>query len=166
MNAITRLLQISLLILCLGGPCQVAARDEPGSLSDLPQGRLSILTPDARQHPFQIWIAANDAHREQGLMFVKSLPANTGMLFIFDRPKKIQMWMKNTLIPLDMMFIDADGRIDSIAVNTTPQSLRIIESSNEVLGVLEVAGGTTTRLGIQVGAIVQHPFFASVGGSR
>ncbi|MGE0115515.1 MAG: DUF192 domain-containing protein [Steroidobacteraceae bacterium] len=170
MNVIARhVLQVLLVVLCLSSlscAAQPVAQDRLESLNRFPQGQLSILTPDARRHPFQIWIADNDAHREQGLMFVKSLPENTGMLFVFDRPQKIQMWMKNTLIPLDMVFIDADGRIDSIAVNTTPMSLRIIESKNAVLGVLELAGGTTARLGIHAGAIVRHPFFASVGGSR
>lgn len=148
---------------CAAAP--VASSDvEP--LSDFPQTTLTILTPDARQHPFQIWLADSDARRERGLMFVKALPDNTGMLFVFNRPQKIQMWMKNTLIPLDMVFIDANGRIDSIAVNTTPMSLHIIESRHAVLGVLELAGGSTQQLGIHAGAIVKHPAFASVGGNR
>jgi len=135
-------------------------------LSNFPQTTLHILTPDARQHAFDIWVADSPAHREQGLMFVKELTDNTGMLFVFDRPQYVQMWMKNTLIPLDMVFIDADGRIDSIAVNAKPMSLKIIESRNRVLGVLELAGGRTAKLGIHAGDIVQHPFFASMGGSR
>lgn len=145
---------------------QPAATPQLEPLSNFPQVTLSILTPDARRHPLQVWVADTDAHRQQGLMFVKSLPDSTGMLFVFDQPRKIQMWMKNTLIPLDMLFIDANGRVDSIAVNTTPMSLSIIESRNAVLGVLEMAGGATTRLGIRAGAIVQHPAFASVGGTR
>jgi hypothetical protein len=135
-------------------------------LSNFPQTALSILTPDARQHAFQIWVADSPARREQGLMFVKGLPDSTGMLFVFDRPQRIQMWMKNTLIPLDMLFIDANGRIDNIAVNAEPLSLSIIDSKHAVLGVLELAGGSTEKLGIHAGDIVQHPYFASVGGSR
>lgn len=148
--------------------CAAESAAQPGiePLSNFPQATLSILTPDARQHAFNIWLADSQAHRQQGLMFVKSLPDNTGMLFVFDRPQKIQMWMANTLIPLDMVFINADGRVDSIVVNTTPLSRSIIESKNAVLGVLELAGGTTTQLGIRAGAIVKHPAFASVGGSR
>jgi uncharacterized protein len=139
---------------------------QPEPLSNFPQVALSILTPDARQHRLQVWVADTDVHRQQGLMFVKSLPDSAGMLFVFDQPREIQMWMKNTLIPLDMLFIDADGRVDSIAVNTTPMSLNIISSKSPVLGVLEMAGGAATRLGIRAGAIVQHPAFASVGGTR
>jgi uncharacterized protein len=148
---------------CAAGP---AAPPNLEPLDNFPQTTLNILTPDARRHPFRIWVADSAARREQGLMFVKALPENTGMLFVFDRPQKIQMWMKNTLISLDMVFIDADGRIDSIATNATPMSLAIIDSRHAVLGVLELAGGSTEKLGIHAGGIVQHPFFASVGGSR
>ena len=170
MKAIIRCLMLVLLAslgltnpACAAGP--IAPPDlEP--LSNFPQTTMSILTPDARQHPFQIWLADSAARREQGLMFVKALPENTGMLFVFNRPQKIQMWMKNTLIPLDMVFIDAEGRIDSIAVNATPMSLYIIESKRAVLAVLELAGGSTEQLGIHAGAIVKHPAFASMGGSR
>lgn len=131
------------------------------SLSDFPQSTLNILTPDARQHHFQVWIADTNPRREQGLMFVTSLATHTGMLFIFDQPQRVQMWMKNTVIPLDMLFINAHGRIDSIAVNAMPMSLRIIDSKQPVLAVLELAGGSSTQLGIHAGAIVQHPFFAA-----
>jgi len=163
------MLLATLLLLNVGNTscmAQPSAQPTLQSLSNFPQSRLSILTPDARQHQFNIWVANTDALRQQGLMFVESLPDNTGMLFIFDRPQPVQMWMKNTLIPLDMVFIDADGRIDSIAVNTTPMSLKIVASKRAVLGVLELAGGTTQQLGIHAGAIVKHPMFASVGGSR
>jgi hypothetical protein len=125
---------------------QPAATPKMEPLSNFPQVTLSILTPDARQHRLQVWVADTDAHRQQGLMFVKSLPDSTGMLFVFDQPRQIQMWMKNTLIPLDMLFIDANGRVDSIAVNTTPMSLSIIESKNPVLGVMELRGLGPTRL--------------------
>lgn len=146
-----------------------AASPTPQSLeplSNFPQSMLTIVTPDARQHRLQVWLADTDRHREQGLMFVKELPQDVGMLFIFDRPQRIQMWMKNTLIPLDMLFIDANGRVDSIISNATPQSLKILSSASAVLGVLELAGGSAAQLGIHAGAIVQHPLFASVGGSR
>ena len=138
----------------------------PEPLSKFPQSTLAIHTPDGRQHAIRIWLADSDVHRQQGLMWVKSLPDKTGMLFVFDRPQQIQMWMKNTLIPLDMLFIDANGRIDSIAVNTTPMSLKIIAAENPVLGVLELAGGSTSKLGIKAGAIVKFPTFGSVRGSR
>lgn len=135
-------------------------------LSSFPQSTLSILTADGRQHTLNIWVADTDAHRQQGLMMVQHLPDHSGMLFVFDRPQRIQMWMKNTLIPLDMLFIDANGRIDSIAANTTPMSLKIIASDTPVLGVLEVAGGTANQLGIRPGSLIRHPVFGSVAGQR
>lgn len=168
MKLIARYLLAALLMLSIV-PAVLADPAPPNTLeplSNFPHTTLNILTPDAHQHEFQIWIADSPARREQGLMFVKQLPESTGMLFVFDRPQRIQMWMKNTLIPLDMVFINADGRIDNIAVNAKPLSLKIIDSRNQVLGVLELAGGSTAKLGIHAGDIVQHPFFASVGGSR
>ena len=164
----------SLLITLLMAACQIntssadsgAAQPAFEPLSSFPQTSLTIVTPDGRQHPFRIWVADTDAHREQGLMMINSLEISTGMLFIFDRPQIVQMWMKNTLIPLDMVFIDADGRIDSIAANTTPMSLKIISARNPVLAVLEIAGGSAAKLGIKTGAIVKHPAFASLGGRR
>lgn len=167
-TAVHRLMLSFLLIVNLGVAACVAQSPAPPlePLSNFPQAALNILTPGARQHHFQVWVADTDTHRQQGLMFVKSLPDSAGMLFVFEQPRKIQMWMKNTLIPLDMLFIDADGRVESIAVNTTPMSLNIIESKGAVIGVLELAGGATTRLGIKAGAIVRHPAFASVGGTR
>ena len=153
-----------LLIGLTGAACMAQSPSEP--LDNFPRSSLSIITPDARRTLFKVWVADTDAHRRQGLMFIRELPDNTGMLFVFDRPRPIHMWMKNTLIPLDMVFIDANGRIDSIVVNTTPMSLNIIASQRAVLGVLELAGGSTQRLGIRAGAIVKHPVFASVKGSR
>lgn len=158
-----------LLLWILSAICTgVAVGAEPvmEPLSAFPQSTLTIITPDARQHVLNIWFADTPAHREQGLMFVKQLPDNTGMLFVFDRPQPVAMWMKNTLIPLDMLFIDSNGRVDSIIANATPMSLKVLQSKSDVLGVLELAGGTAAALNIHAGAIVKHPAFASMGGSR
>ncbi|NJO12176.1 MAG: DUF192 domain-containing protein, partial [Gammaproteobacteria bacterium] len=84
-------------------------------------------------------------------MFVKELPRGTGMLFTYAQSQPIGMWMKNTLIPLDMLFIAANGRITRIARNTEPHSLQTISSMGPVLGVLEIGGGESERLGIEVG---------------
>lgn len=97
--------------------------------------------------------------REQGLMFVRQLPNDTGMLFIFERPGPVAMWMKNTFIPLDMLFIDAAGRIIHIAERTQPHSLETIDSHGAVTAVLEIAGGECARLGIGPGDIVRHATF-------
>jgi len=123
------------------------------------RSQLQIATPDARLHRFDVWIADDDAHRARGLMFVKQLAADAGMLFIYDHPQQIAMWMKNTKIPLDMLFVAPDGRVARIAANTEPESLKIIESGAPVLGVIELNAGTAAKLHIQVGARVIHPAF-------
>jgi uncharacterized protein len=167
MNPIARYLIPALLLLnAVSFAAQPVAPPNLEPLSNFPQTTLNILTPDAHQHAFQIWVADSPARREQGLMFVKGLPDSTGMIFLFNQPQRIQMWMKNTLIPLDMVFIDANGRIDNIAVNAKPLSLSIIDSKSRVLGVLELAGGSTVKLGIHAGDIVQFPYFAAGSGSR
>jgi len=110
-------------------------------------------------HVFSVELATTDEERERGLMFRKELPDGRGMLFDFETERSVAMWMKNTLIPLDMIFIRADGRIANIAESTEPMSTRIIPSRGVVRAVLEVAGGTAKRLGIEVGDRVAHPMF-------
>jgi uncharacterized membrane protein (UPF0127 family) len=111
-------------------------------------------------HVFQVELAVNDAQRAQGLMDRKELPEGRGMLFDFQREQDVAFWMKNTYIPLDMIFIRANGRILRIAENTTPLSEQMIPSGGPVRGVLEVIGGTARRLGIAPGDRVAHPFFS------
>ncbi|MGE0062810.1 MAG: DUF192 domain-containing protein [Xanthobacteraceae bacterium] len=110
-------------------------------------------------HLFSVEFVDNDKDRAQGLMYRKSLPEGQGMLFDFGREQDVAMWMKNTYIPLDMMFIRGDGRILRIAENTTPLSERIIASGGPVRAVLEVIGGTAQKLGIAPGDRVAHPMF-------
>jgi uncharacterized membrane protein (UPF0127 family) len=110
-------------------------------------------------HVFSVELATNDEERERGLMFRTSIPEGQGMLFDFASEQNVSMWMKNTLIPLDMLFIRGDGRIARIAENTEPMSTRIISSGVPVLAVLEVAGGTAGKLGIKAGDRVAHPMF-------
>lgn len=111
-------------------------------------------------HVFAVEVVANDADRAKGLMFRKELPEGQGMLFDFQGDQEIAMWMKNTYIPLDMIFIAGDGRIRRIAENTEPLSERIIPSGGPVRGVLEVIGGTARKLGIAPGDRVAHPMFS------
>jgi len=110
-------------------------------------------------HVFSVEIADTDAAREKGLMYRKALPDGTGMLFDFKKEEPVGFWMQNTYIPLDMIFIRADGRILRIAENTEPLSTRIIPSGGPVLAVLEVIGGTAHKLGIAPGDRVAHPIF-------
>lgn len=105
-------------------------------------------------HRFKVEVARTEEEQEQGLMFRTSLPADGGMLFPFAKPKLASFWMKNTVIPLDMIFVRADGSIDRIAENTIPESLEPVVSGGEVAAVLEVAGGTAAKLGIDESARV------------
>ncbi|MBV9349072.1 MAG: DUF192 domain-containing protein [Pseudolabrys sp.] len=108
---------------------------------------------------FAVEVARTDADRSQGLMYRKELPDGRGMLFDFQRDQEVAMWMKNTYVSLDMLFIRADGRIHRIAENTEPLSERIVASGGAVRGVLEVVAGTAKRLGIAPGDRVAHPMF-------
>ena len=99
-------------------------------------------------HRFDVEVVRTDEEQKQGLKFRTSLPANGGMLFPFEKPRIASFWMQDTLIPLDMFFIRADGSIDRIAENTIPGSLEPVASGGEVSAVLELAGGTAATLGI------------------
>ncbi|WP_422059002.1 DUF192 domain-containing protein [Sphingopyxis sp.] len=99
-------------------------------------------------HRFKVEVARSEAEQEQGLMLRMGLPVDGGMLFPFAKPKIASFWMKNTIIPLDMIFVRADGSIDRIAENTIPESLEPVVSGGEVAAVLELAGGTAAKLGI------------------
>ena len=108
---------------------------------------------------FTTEIADTETLRERGLMFRHILPADKAMLFDFGKPRPVAMWMKNTNISLDMLFIRADGTIAAIAENTVPQSLDIVSVQEPVLGVLEVAAGTVKRLGLHTNDRVFHRIF-------
>ena len=110
-------------------------------------------------HSFSVEVVDNDADRAKGLMHRRSLPEGTGMLFDFHREQDVSFWMQNTYIPLDMIFIRADGRILRIAENTEPLSTKIIPSGGPAKGVLEVIAGTSRKLGIAPGDRVAHPIF-------
>lgn len=109
---------------------------------------------------FQVEIATTDEERTKGLMFRKSLPEGTGMLFDFGEERMVVMWMKNTYVSLDMIFIRANGTIARIAENTTPLSEAHISAGTPVKGVLEVAAGTARKYGIVPGDKVGHRFFS------
>ncbi len=120
--------------------------------------RLEIVTKKG-VHVFDVEMAVTPDQRAKGLMFRKELPDGRGMLFDFDNETPISMWMKNTYISLDMIFIRADGRIARIAENTTPHSEAIISSGSPVRGVLEVIAGTARKYGIAPGDRVAHRLF-------
>lgn len=119
---------------------------------------LSITGP-AGSHAFQVEVMRTDEDRARGLMFRRSMAADHGMLFDFERVQPVSMWMRNTYLPLDMVFIRADGIVSRIAVDTEPLSERTITSGEPVLSVLELNAGTARRLGLRPGDRVDHPLF-------
>ena len=108
-------------------------------------------------HKFQIELATDNAQREQGLMYRQTMAPDAGMLFIYDRSQPVAMWMENTYIPLDMLFIAADGHIVNIRQRAVPHSQENIASAGPVKAVLELNGGTVSRLDIKVGDKVAGP---------
>lgn len=111
-------------------------------------------------HRFTIELALSDAQMEQGLMFRRSLAADAGMLFDFKAPTSVTMWMKNTLIPLDMLFLDEHGRVSDIHERAVPLSTDIIAPRGPARYVIELNGGTVARLGIKPGDQVTSPYIA------
>jgi uncharacterized membrane protein (UPF0127 family) len=121
---------------------------------------LEIVTKTGVQ-VFSVEMATTEQEKETGLMYRRELPDGKGMLFDFSPEQQVSMWMKNTYISLDMIFIRADGRILRIAENTEPESTRIISSGGLAKGVLEVIAGTAKKYGIAPGDRVAHPLFNS-----
>jgi uncharacterized protein len=141
-----------------------AARAQSGPIEDLaafPLDKLEISDGKKVKHVFQVWLADTPRRQSQGLMFVRDLPDLRGMLFVHEKPRAISMWMKNTYIPLDMVFINERGRIQQIIEQATPHSLDLIRSDKPALAVLEIAGGEARRLGIHAGQRVKHPALVS-----
>ena len=110
-------------------------------------------------HDFQVEIARDEASRARGLMDRRFMPANHGMLFEFEREAPEAFWMKDTYIPLDMIFISRAGVVTNIAANAEPLSERAIPSGPPCMAVLELNGGAAARIGLKVGDRVRHPFF-------
>lgn len=124
------------------------------ALETFKTGKLAIQSGGTR-HTFTVELAMTDRQQMQGLMFRRTLAPEAGMLFDYKTPTRITMWMKNTFIPLDMIFIGADGKIVDIAERAVPQSEEIIPTRKPARAVLEVNGGTVQRLGIKVGDVVE-----------
>ncbi len=165
------LIALSLVItLATESPLAVAQEGdvyEAGS-ADAPQMlELSILTilSGAKTHNFTVELADEPAERRQGLMFRRSMGPDHGMLFLYDQPQRVAMWMKNTFIPLDILFLQQDGVVINIARDAEPGSLSQIASKGRVLGALELNAGTSERLGLKPGDQVLHVIFGNAGKS-
>jgi uncharacterized membrane protein (UPF0127 family) len=144
--------------LVIVGALLVSAIAAPGSSAPLRTEPLEIVTSGGVRH-FTVEIADTDATRESGLMFRKSMAPNKGMLFDFGSPQTVTFWMKNTLIPLDMIFIAKDGHVVSIARNAVPMSEALIPSGGPIVGVLELRGGRAAEIGVKPGDVVRDRIF-------
>jgi uncharacterized membrane protein (UPF0127 family) len=119
-------------------------------------GVLYLRDPDSTLR-FEVEVMDSDEGRARGLMFRESLPRFGGMLFVYPQPGPVAFWMRNTLIPLDMLFFDETGRLETIHENAVPLDETPIPGGNDILYVLEVNGGTVASLGIDLGAELRHP---------
>jgi len=138
------------------GLAAIAVMLSAAAAQDAAREALSIVT-DGGEHAFQVEIADEPRERAVGLMFRRAMPADAGMLFDFMEEQPASFWMRNTYIPLDMIFIKADGTIDSIGERTTPLSEKSVPSKGPVRFVLEINGGLSDRLGIEAGDRVTGP---------
>jgi uncharacterized membrane protein (UPF0127 family) len=144
----------------LGVPLMLAASGACSQDSDVKYGRSSlVIVTRGRDIKFDVEMAVTEAQREHGLMFRKQLGPYEGMLFDFFREQPVTFWMKNTLIPLDMVFIEGDGTIKHVHANAVPLSTDTIPSEFPVRAVLEINGGSARLLGIKPGDKVKHPIF-------
>jgi uncharacterized membrane protein (UPF0127 family) len=141
--------------LALGAGCKTSQRMSPGtSAAEAAPALVSVAAGDGRSVPFRVEIARTEPEREQGLMYREHLAPDAGMLFIFERPGPLTFWMKNTFIPLDMIFIGADRRVVGIVENAEPRTLTARRVPGLSRYVLEINGGLSAKLGIQTGSAV------------
>jgi uncharacterized membrane protein (UPF0127 family) len=129
----------------------LAAHAQNGSSTESSPLRAIEIVTKARSRTFEVAVASTREQRARGLMFRRELPESGGMLFDFGREQETRMWMKDTLIPLDMIFIESDGRILRVEQNAEPESLRLISSGGSARLVLEVKAGTARKFGISAG---------------
>lgn len=124
-----------------------------------PAEEVVVETAAGKKEKFSVEVVRDEKARNRGLMFRHEMADGHGMLFDYDPPQQISFWMKNTFIPLDIIFVGADGRIINIAEKTTPLSLERLHADGKARGVLEINGGLSAKLGIKAGDKVRHPIF-------
>ncbi|MFQ6548974.1 DUF192 domain-containing protein [Aestuariibius sp. 2305UL40-4] len=129
-----------------------------GALADCAEDLVTVAGAFG-QAQFNIELADDPEERARGLMFREDLPTFDGMLFVYDAPGRVAFWMRNTLIPLDMIFVDETGRVTQIHENAVPGDVTPIPGPDDTLAVLEINGGLAGRLGIAEGAMLGHPAF-------
>lgn len=138
-----------------GAPVQAACRVD----------QVELRTPAGAVARFTVEVADDAGERAQGLMFRETMPAGAGMLFVYPKPGPVAFWMKNTLIPLDMVFADATGTVVNVHANAIPRDERPIPGGSSVQFVLEINGGLAAALGIVPGAVLRHPAVAQDGAA-
>ena len=147
---------LSLLILLL------APQGAAAELFDCPSDQVRVIAPDGTERArYQVSVADEPSERERGLMFVEELPRGEGMLFLFEAPGEAGFWMRNTLIPLDLLFIDETGRIVRVHPDAIPHDETPIWSGSPVIGALEINAGEAGRNGIAPGDLIGSPYFPS-----
>jgi uncharacterized protein len=148
--------------LLLGAPLVVAAGVVAAQDAEIKFKRSSlVIETGAREIKFDVELALNDVERSRGLMFRDKLGPYEGMLFDFHQEAPVSFWMKNTLIPLDMVFIGGDGTVRHVHANAVPLSTDAIASQFPVRAVLEINGGSARLLGIKPGDRIKHPIFGN-----
>lgn len=146
------------LLICLMSPSFAMAE-----LVDCPSNELRVLAPDgAERTRFLVRIADDPEERERGLMFVEGMPEDEGMLFLFEEPSEVGFWMRNTLIPLDLVFIDKTGQIVRVHPGAVPHDETPIWSGSPVIGVLEINAGQAGAHGILPGDLAGSPYFSTM----
>ncbi len=156
-----RILLAALAGVAISGTLSAQVIDPTGPQPELPREKLVIVTRDGASHPFNVEMAISENQQTVGEMFRTQERPDGGMLFDWGFARPSQMWMRNTLIPLDMIFINPDGTIRAIAENTVPRSLAVIDSHGPVRATLEVIAGTTAKLNIRVGDAVHQRIFGN-----
>ncbi len=154
-----RLIALSLTITLLAAPAfgQTARNDVVNFGEPKP---LTIVTEEG-SHEFMVDEAKTMAQQARGMMFRDSMGADTGMIFEFDEPKIATIWMKNTSIPLDILFVRSNGKILKIEHSHKPYTLRSASSEAVIAGVVELKGGESKARGIRPGDTIKHPFFGN-----
>ena len=146
-----------LLLLLFASPGRA---QEVGVPQSLPATPLQIVTGDG-VHDFEVEVARTNAEMATGLMFRTEMAENQGMIFDYSPPRRASMWMKNTYIPLDILFVLPDGTVLNIVANTTPLSRASISAAGRVRAALELNAGMVEKLGIEAGDVVRHEIFGN-----
>ncbi len=129
------------------------------ALAEICQSETVAIKGDWGKAEFRVDLADTNATRARGLMFVEQMATDKGMLFLYDAPQHATFWMRNTLIPLDMIFTAPDGTVARVHHNAIPKDESVIDGGPDVLAVLEISGGLAAQFGIEAGDVLQHPFF-------